>query len=147
MFIGPKIHSMLRKQEDIVLARGIEFLTNDNEFNEVEYDFRGQPKYSTMISKICAYGPRSDFIVKTILDLLKENPEGQVMVLAHNRSLLTYLFEVLHKNTEPTVGFYVGGMKQRTSKKPNLKNCSSNICNGCRGIGYQNIKYFSNGDP
>lgn len=121
MFIGPKIHSMLRKQEDIVLARGIEFLTNDNEFNEVEYDFRGQPKYSTMISKICAYGPRSDFIVKTILDLLNENPEGQVMVLAHNRSLLTYLFEVLHKNTEPTVGFYVGGMKQKDLQETESK--------------------------
>jgi hypothetical protein len=96
MFIGPKIHSMLRKQEDTVCVRGIEFLTNDSDFNEVEYDFRGQPKYSTMISKICAYGPRSDFIVKTIKDLLKENPEGQIMVLAHNRSLLTYLYECLN---------------------------------------------------
>jgi superfamily II DNA or RNA helicase len=91
MFIGPKIHSMLRKQEDTVQVRGIEFVTNDSDFNEVEYDFRGQPKYSTMISKICAYGPRSDFIVKAVRDLLKENPEGQIMVLAHNRSLLTYL--------------------------------------------------------
>jgi superfamily II DNA or RNA helicase len=96
MFIGPKIHSMLRKQEDTVCVRGIEFVTNDSDFNEVEYDFRGQPKYSTMISKICAYGPRSDFIVKTIKDLLRENPEGQIMVLAHNRSLLTYLHAALN---------------------------------------------------
>jgi superfamily II DNA or RNA helicase len=119
MFIGPKIHSMLRKQEDIVSVRGIEFVTNDAEFNEVECDFRGQPKYSTMISKICAYRPRSDFIVKTIYDLLKENPKGQVMVLAHNRSLLTYLHAAF-TTTPPgvseasaTVGFYVGGMKQK----------------------------------
>jgi len=132
MFIGPKIHSMLRKQEDTVQVRGIEFVTNDSDFNEVEYDFRGQPKYSTMISKICAYGPRSDFIVKTIKDLLKENPEGQIMVLAHNRSLLTYLHAgVTTPRTPPagtessatggragdeapaTAGFYVGGMKQK----------------------------------
>ena len=118
MFIGPKIHSMLRKQEDTVLVRGIEFVTNDSDFNEVEYDFRGQPKYSTMISKICAYGPRSDFIVKAIRDLLRENPEGQIMVLAHNRSLLTYLHETLNANGgraggEAPAGFYVGGMKQK----------------------------------
>uniref|UniRef100_A0A6C0F3B4 Helicase ATP-binding domain-containing protein n=1 Tax=viral metagenome TaxID=1070528 RepID=A0A6C0F3B4_9ZZZZ len=100
MFIGPKIHSMLRKQEDVVSVRGIEFVTNDTEFNEVEYDFRGQPKYSTMISKICAYGPRSDFIVQTIRDLLKENPEGQVMVLAHNRSLLTYMHDCFNNNSD-----------------------------------------------
>jgi hypothetical protein len=113
MFIGPKIHSMLRKQEDVVSVRGIEFVTNDMEFNEVEYDFRGQPKYSTMISKICAYGPRSDFIVQTIKDLLKENPEGQVMVLAHNRSLLTYLHAGITTPRTPPVdvtGGRAGGL-------------------------------------
>ncbi|NBV34754.1 MAG: DEAD/DEAH box helicase, partial [Proteobacteria bacterium] len=91
MFIGPKIHSMLRKQEDTVNVRGIEFVTNDEEFNEVERDWKGQPKYSTMISKICEFGPRRDFIVKVVRDLVKESPESQIMVLAHNRSLLTYL--------------------------------------------------------
>jgi superfamily II DNA or RNA helicase len=135
MFIGPKIHSMLRKQEDVVSVRGIEFVTNDTEFNEVEYDFRGQPKYSTMISKICAYGPRSDFIVKTIRDLLKENPEGQVMVLAHNRSLLTYLHAGITTPRTPPVdvtggraggeapaaGFYVGGMKQKDLQETESK--------------------------
>ena len=96
MFIGPKIHSMLRKQEDTVNVRGIEFVTNDAEFNEVERDWKGQPKYSTMISKICEFGPRRDFIVKVVRDLVKESPESQIMVLAHNRSLLTYLHEVLN---------------------------------------------------
>ena len=96
MFIGPKIHSMLRKQEDTVNVRGIEFMTNDAEFNEVERDWKGQPKYSTMISKICEFGPRRDFIVKVVRDLVKESPNSQIMVLAHNRSLLTYLHEVLN---------------------------------------------------
>ena len=132
MFIGPKIHSMLRKQEDTVNVRGIEFMTNDAEFNEVERDWKGQPKYSTMISKICEFGPRLDFIVKVVRDLVKESPESQIMVLAHNRSLLTYLHETLNAAgalpparppfTEagglrgaaaPVAGFYVGGMKQK----------------------------------
>ena len=111
--------------------RGIEFVTENEEFNQVEYDFRGQPKYSTMISKLCAFKPRSDFIVQTIRDLIQESPESQIMVLAHNRSLLTYLFECLNEvNKEGNeylsvegrsargnhgfpVGFYVGGMKQK----------------------------------
>lgn len=143
MFIGPKIHSMLRKQEDTVNVRGIEFVTGNEEFNQVEYDFRGQPKYSTMISKLCAFKPRSDFIVQTIRDLIQESPESQIMVLAHNRSLLTYLYAgVTTPRTPPvsdtdsllaggvrgasdevatpaslaapaTAGFYVGGMKQK----------------------------------
>jgi len=102
MFIGPKIHSMLRKQDDIVNVRGIEFMTNDAEFNEVEVDWKGQPKYSTMISKICGFGPRRDFIVKVVRDLIRESPNSQIMVLAHNRSLLTYLYETLNAGAATT---------------------------------------------
>ena len=35
----------------------------------------------------------TDFIVKIVADLLEEQPNGQIMILAHNRSLLTYLHD------------------------------------------------------
>uniref|UniRef100_A0A6C0D4J0 Helicase ATP-binding domain-containing protein n=1 Tax=viral metagenome TaxID=1070528 RepID=A0A6C0D4J0_9ZZZZ len=112
MFIGPKIYSEKREDDDVVQVRAIQYLTNDADFNEVEYDFRGNPKYSTMITKLCAFGPRSDFIVRAIGDLVLENPANQIMVLCHNRSLLRYLHDsIVHKKIAP-VGFYVGGMKQ-----------------------------------
>lgn len=112
MFIGPKIYSEKREDDDVVQVRAIQYVTNDRDFNEVEYDFRGNPKYSTMITKLCAFGPRSDFIVRAIGDLVLENPENQIMVLCHNRSLLRYLHDsIVHKKIAP-VGFYVGGMKQ-----------------------------------
>jgi superfamily II DNA or RNA helicase len=112
MFIGPKIHSMVRKQDDVVNVRGIEYITADTEFNTVEYDYRGNTKFSTMISKLSNFGPRSDFVVRVVHDLLIENPEGQVMVLCHNRCLLTYLYESITNKGINTVGYYVGGMKQ-----------------------------------
>jgi len=112
MFIGPKIYSEKREDDDVVQVRAIQYVTNDRDFNEVEYDFRGNPKYSTMITKLCAFGPRSDFIVRALGDLVLENPENQIMVLCHNRSLLRYLHDsIVHKKIAP-VGFYVGGMKQ-----------------------------------
>lgn len=119
MFIGPKIYSEDRKDDDVVQVRGIEFGSNDPDYSTMEYDFRGMPKYSTMITKICAFGPRSDFVVRIIDDLLKENPENQIMVLAHNRSLLSYMFDAIqHKIGEQrgSVGFYVGGMKEKDLK-------------------------------
>jgi len=112
MFIGPKVYSLLREQDDVVNVRGIEYITADTEFNTVEYDFRGNTKFSTMISKLSSFGPRSDFIVRVVHDLLIENPEGQVMVLCHNRCLLTYLYESITSKGINTVGYYVGGMKQ-----------------------------------
>lgn len=119
MFIGDKIYSVDRNDDDPVNIRSIEFKTNDREFNETEYDFRGAPKYSTMISKLCEYGPRSDFIVTVIHDLIKENEHKQIMILAHNRALLKYLYDAIHhriSNEDSTVGYYVGGMKEKDLK-------------------------------
>jgi superfamily II DNA or RNA helicase len=119
MFIGPKIYSEERTDDDVVQVRAVFFKTRDLEFNTTEYDFRGAPKYSTMITKLCQFGPRSDFIVRILCDLLQEHPEKQIMVLAHNRELLSYLYEAIRNRIsaeENTVGFYVGGMKEKDLK-------------------------------
>lgn len=112
MFIGDMIYSEDRKNDDLVTVRAINYVANDTEFNEVDRDFRGNPKYSTMIVKLCSYGPRSDFIIKVVADLLNEDCEKQIMILCHNRSLLTYLFEGISHRGLASVGYYVGGMKQ-----------------------------------
>jgi superfamily II DNA or RNA helicase len=112
MFIGDKIYSEKRKDEDPVCVRAIEYGSNDTHFNEVEYDFKGMTKYSTMITKLCEFGPRSDFIVRVLKDLIEESPDSQIMVLCHNRSLLTYLHEAIEHKQIASAGFYVGGMKQ-----------------------------------
>jgi superfamily II DNA or RNA helicase len=111
MFIGDKIYSEERENDDPVCVRAIEYKTNDAAFNEVEYDYRGNPKYSTMVSKLCAYNRRTDFVVRVIRDLVEENPENQIMVLAHQRSILTYLYDAIRHRGIAEVGFYVGGMK------------------------------------
>ena len=112
MFIGDMIYSEDRKNDDLVTVRAINYVANDTEFNEVDRDFRGNPKYSSMIVKLCSYGPRSDFIIKVVGDLLNEDCEKQIMILCHNRSLLTYLFEGISHRGLASVGYYVGGMKQ-----------------------------------
>jgi superfamily II DNA or RNA helicase len=117
MFIGEKIYSQKTNIGDEVSVRAINYVSTDNEFNEVEYDFRGSPKYSTMISKLCEFGPRSDFIVRVIGDLIQENPDNQIMILCHNRSLLTYLRDAIEYKKIASVGYYLGGMKQHDLKE------------------------------
>lgn len=125
MFIGPKIYTEARKDEDPVCVRALEYIAADPQFNETEYDFKGQAKYSTMITKLCEFGPRSDFIVKTLADLLIEskenNEDAQIMVLAHNRSLLKYFYEAINHKGFATVGYYVGGMKQADLQETEYK--------------------------
>jgi len=121
MFIGDKIYTETRKDEDPVCIRGIEYISYDDDFNETEVDWKGTPKFSSMIKKICEFGPRSDFIIRVLKDLVLENEEGQIMVLAHNRSLLTYLYEAINHHEITTTGYYVGGMKEVKLKETETK--------------------------
>lgn len=121
MFIGDKIYSEERAKEDKVNVRGIVYETNDDEFNEIEYDYRGTVKYSTMISKICGYLPRTDFIANVLNHLYDEDTGKQIMVLCHNRSFLTQLHQIIVDRQFCSVGFYVGGMKQDELQKSESK--------------------------
>lgn len=103
--------------EHDVEVRSIEYVSRDAEFNKVECDFRGNPKYSTMIVKLCDHFERSDFIVRVIGDLVKEQPGAQIMILAHNRSILTYLHDSILAQGIATAGYYVGGMREVALKE------------------------------
>ena len=121
MFIGEKIYTEKREDDDLVSVRAIRYQTNDPEFNEVEVDFRGTAKYSTMITKLCEFGPRSDFIIRVIKDLIEEEPDNQIMILCHNRSLLSYLYDGITYRNIASVGYYVGGMKQKNLQETETK--------------------------
>ena len=116
MFIGPKIYSISRANDEPVCVQAIEYESRDPEFNEVEMLNNGKVNFSSMVSKLCSFAPRSDFIIRIIRTLFAEDPDKQMIVLCHNRCLLVYLYEQLTSVAisvgNPTVGYYVGGMKQ-----------------------------------
>jgi superfamily II DNA or RNA helicase len=121
MFLGDVIHKEKAESEHCVLVKGIKYVIDDDEFNEVEYDYRGNPKFSTMISKLCNYNRRSDFIVEVIVKELQHNPEQQIMILAHNKTLIQYLFKAIEHKKVATVGYYLGGMKEADLKASESK--------------------------
>jgi superfamily II DNA or RNA helicase len=121
MFLGDVIFKGKREEEFEVIVRAIEYQVNDDEFNEVKYDYRGNPAYSTMISKLCEYNRRSEFILKILIDLLEENENQQIMILGHNKNLLKYLHDAISHRNISTVGYYVGGMKEKALKESETK--------------------------
>jgi len=121
MFLGEVVFKGKRDEERDVTVRAVEYKVNDEEFNEVKTDFRGKPAYSTMISKLCEYNRRSEFILKVLSDMLQENPNQQVMILAHNKNILKYLHDAISHRNMATVGYYVGGMKEHSLKETETK--------------------------
>jgi len=121
MFLGEVAYKEKQKANDSVLVRAITYSVDDPEFNKVEIDYRGNPKYSTMISKLCNYNRRNEFLLKILETELKEKPDQQIMVLGHQKSLLSYLFDAIQHRNIASVGYYIGGMKEADLKKSEAK--------------------------
>jgi len=115
-FLGDVVCKKERKGEDKVLVKAINYTVNDEEFNKIETNYRGQIKYTTMIKKICEYNNRSEFIIKILQDVLRSNPNQQIMILGHQKKLLRYLHDAIKHRTISTVGYYIGGMKEKDLK-------------------------------
>lgn len=122
MFLGDVIYKEKPTMEHNVLVKAIEFQSADEEFNEIVYDYRGNPQYSTMISKLCKFYDRSNFILKVLKESFQADPKQQIIILAHNKNLLTYLYKAIDEDGYATVGYYVGGMKEKALKESEGKN-------------------------
>ena len=107
----------LKKDNDNVLVKVINYNVKDDEdFITTELDYKGNPKYSTMISKLSKYDYRNDFIVYVIHNEFNLNKNQQMMILCHNRNMLAYIFNKLNYAGKLSVGYYVGGMKKEDLK-------------------------------
>lgn len=121
MFLGEVVYKLERSKDVDVVVRGITYQINDDEYNEVELDFRGQTAASKMLSKICNYNRRSEFIIKVLKDMLVENPKQQIMIIASYKNILKYMYDAINHHNICTVGYYVGGMKETALKESETK--------------------------
>ena len=83
MFLGEVVFKGERDEKRDVTVRAIEYKVNDEEFNETKLDFRGKPAYSTMISKLCEYNRRSEFIIQTLVDFISVENVDKETITAH----------------------------------------------------------------
>jgi superfamily II DNA or RNA helicase len=121
MFLGDVIFKGKRDEGHNVLVKAIEYHVEDDDFNHVITDFRGNVSYSSMISKLCEYNRRSEFIIKVVVNLLNDDSKQQIIILAHNRNLIKYLHDAIQHRKIATVGYYVGGMKEAALKESETK--------------------------
>tara|TARA_B000000477_G_C6035346_1_gene203524 strand:- start:48 stop:830 length:783 start_codon:yes stop_codon:yes gene_type:complete len=116
MYLGEIVYKVKRESDDKVLIKAINYKTTDENFNEVILDYRGNTAQSKMISKLCEYTRRSDFIIKVLKKELEEKQDQQIMVLGQNKNLLIYIHNAIEEQKIASVGYYVGGMKEAALK-------------------------------
>ncbi|AET73038.1 hypothetical protein PGAG_00149 [Phaeocystis globosa virus 12T] len=118
MYLGQICNTISNKQDqDDVLVKAIDYVVlDDDEHNNEERDFKGNLKYSTMLSKVSKLGFRCDFIINVIENELKINNDQQIILLGHQKNLLNYIFKEVEARNITSVGYYVGGMKEKDLK-------------------------------
>ena len=117
MYLGEICFKDTDVKEDNVLVKVIKYDVDDDDFEKEETDFRGNPAYSTMISKLSNYNNRSELILSILKTELFINPNQQFIILAHTKALLNYLYSGINHQNISTVGYYVGGMKEADLKE------------------------------
>jgi superfamily II DNA or RNA helicase len=117
-FIGPVVH---KEKSDLTTEVHVKtlFLQNEEIFEGVKTDFKGSPLYSCLVTKLDHSG-RNALLLEVLKEELKQQPDQQVMILAHTKSLLAHLFEAVQK-FETSVGYYLGGMKEAALKEAETK--------------------------
>ena len=95
MFLGDIVYSEKRESDGTVVVKGVKYEVNDADFNETVYDYRGNPQYSTMLSKVCTYSHRTEFILEVIKKELNIYPDQQILVLGHYRNQLGYIHDAI----------------------------------------------------
>jgi superfamily II DNA or RNA helicase len=80
MFLGNVIYKAENKSDLTVEVRQLTYKVDDDDFNDTILDYRGKPQNSSMISKLCEYNRRTEFIIKTLCDFISvENIEKSVI--------------------------------------------------------------------
>ena len=114
MFIGPVLIKRKRKENKNVVIQVERFKTTSEEYNNVEINYNGRVNYSKMISKLCGSEERTEFILKKLQEIFSQ--DKQILILGQYKSLLVSLYKKIEELNFATIGYYMGGMKQKDLK-------------------------------
>ena len=115
-FIGDIIYSIKADVKNIVKVDRYIIESEDENYNKEILNYRGQVQMATMINQLVKYIKRTKVIVNRIKEELDENEYRQFLILSDRKQQL-FDFEKLLKDIGiDSVGYYVGGMKQKDLK-------------------------------
>ena len=115
MFLGNVEAKWKREAQENVVVKAIEYNNDDPEYSMELTNYRGQTDFVKMITKICDYSFRTEFILKVAEETWKKN-KIQIMIIGHRKKQLVYIHDAIKHRGFATVGYYIGGMKEKDLK-------------------------------
>ena len=110
-FLGPMLYKGEASKSKSIDIRVIEYNSFDKEYCKEEVIAGGQLCYPRMINNITNYERRTLLIIELIRRLINGNKK--ILILSDRRNHLKRIHELIIQYNIGTVGFYIGGMKQK----------------------------------
>ena len=83
--------------------------------------WNGKRNTAQMINAICSYNPRTEILLKILINVLKEEPGRKTLILSDRRNHLNMFEKRIKELNLGSVGYYVGGMKETELKNSESK--------------------------
>jgi superfamily II DNA or RNA helicase len=111
--LGPIVYQIARRpKDDTVIVEALRYLCDDPAYAEVPTNYRGETIRARMINRIAEYGPRTSAVLEWIAPLMSE-PSRKLLILSDRREHLIAFESGFKAAGIDSVGYYVGGMKQK----------------------------------
>lgn len=108
-YLGPIVYKVSKRDDKLVRVNIINYNDNYSGYNKDELNAYGKVCIPRMINNIAENSSRNILIKSILRNLVKAG--NQTLVLSDRRGHLKELFDMVSEFA--TVGYYVGGMKQR----------------------------------
>jgi superfamily II DNA or RNA helicase len=114
-FLGKPVYwEKTREPDPDVVVRRILFDTEDEEYNDVPTNYRGETVLAKLLGQVVECEERNAMIDKVLEDLVKEK-KRKILVLSERISHLQRIEKGLPKDIP--VAYYIGGMKAEEREK------------------------------
>ena len=121
-FLGDIVYLIKQREKEDVSVKLVNYYNTDDNYSKELLNYQGKIIMAKMINNICLFSPRSDLIIKYIIECFKEG--RKILVLSDRREHLKYIKTTIEssKDNKITIGYYLGGMKQQDLKDSESKN-------------------------
>jgi len=121
-FLGEPVFELKKRSDnslnitviDYKQGRSINYGMEKNMWN-------GKRNTAQMINDICSYNPRTEILLKILINVLKEEPGRKTLILSDRRNHLNMFEKRIKELNLGSVGYYVGGMKETELKNSESK--------------------------
>lgn len=155
-YIGPIIYRLVRKGENRVYVKSINYNTDNKLYKNLTHKLKGKvkPNHQRMITNMYKIKERDQFIIK-IINYVKSLPDRKILVLSgrleHLKTLKDGTDKLIQKEEEQeehkfTTAYYVGGMKPeklQESSEANIIFATFNMAEEGLDIGDLNTLIFA----